>query len=712
MRPTFLQPLFAELSSLKGIGPRMNTLFTRLLDRPGEIKDPRKIDLLWHFPSGVIDRSNRPKIKDLKPGELATFDAVTIAHKGPKSRGGRGQKSRFSKAPVRVRVEDSTGELDLVFFRADASYIERQLPIGELRYISGRPELYANNLQIPHPDHVMTSEEFENFPKLEPVYPMTQGLTGRVLQKAMSQITPSIPDLTEWQEKHWLAKQNWPDFKTALTQIHRPDKLEDMSASSPARQRLAYDELLAKQLSLALVRRQLRSKKGRSLKGNGRLRDKIIKNLPFTLTGSQQSALAEIYSDMASDNRMLRLLQGDVGSGKTVVALLTAAVAIEAGHQVALMAPTEVLARQHIETLEPLCAAAGIRLGLLTGREKGRARKQLLLALEEGLIDCLVGTHALFQSDVIFKDLAFAIIDEQHRFGVEQRLALQAKAGPMGAELLVMTATPIPRTLQMTHYGDMDVSKLTEKPAGRKPVNSRVIPITRLEEVIEGVRRAIQQGTQVYWVCPLVESSDKVELAAAEERHAHLTQLFGNKIGLVHGQMKGPEKDSVMARFSSGELPILVATTVIEVGVNVPNASIMVIEHSERFGLSQLHQLRGRVGRGEKQSSCIFLYTPPLGATAKARLEIMRETEDGFIIAEEDLKLRGGGEMLGRRQSGDRAFRVANVPNLEELIAAANDDVKLILNEDSELKSPRGQALRTLVYLFECDEAIKLFRAG
>jgi ATP-dependent DNA helicase RecG len=711
MRPISLQPLFADLTTLKGIGPRLKTLFTRLLDRPGEVKDPRIIDLLWHFPSSVIDRTNRPKIKDLKPGELATFDAVTLAHKGPKS-SGRGRGAKFSKAPIRVRVEDSTGEIELIFFRADSSYLERQLPVGQLRFISGRPELYANSLQIPHPDHIMSKEEFESFPKLEPVYPMTQGLTGRTLQKAMTQLIPLIPALKEWQEKHWLAQKNWPDFKTALTQIHRPETMEDMSTSSPARQRLAYDELLAKQLSLALVRRQLRAKKGRSIKGNGHLRNAILKHLPFSLTNSQQSALAEIFSDLASDNRMLRLLQGDVGSGKTVVALMTAATAIEAGHQVAFMAPTEVLARQHLETLEPLCEAAGIRLGLLTGREKGRARKQLLLALEEGLIDCLVGTHALFQSDVIFKDLAFAIIDEQHRFGVEQRLALQAKAGPKGAELLVMTATPIPRTLQMTHYGDMDVSKLTEKPAGRKPVVSRVVPITRLEEVIEGVRRAIQGGTQVYWVCPLVESSDKVELAAAEERHAHLTQLFGNKIGLVHGQMKGEEKDSVMARFASGDLPILVATTVIEVGVNVPNASIMVIEHSERFGLSQLHQLRGRVGRGEKQSSCIFLYTPPLGATAKARLEIMRETEDGFVIAEEDLKLRGAGEMLGRRQSGERSFRVANVPNLQELITAANDDVRLILNEDPELKSERGEALRTLAYLFECDEAIKLFRAG
>ncbi len=708
MRPTILQPLFSDVDTLKGIGPRLKTLLTKLIDRPGEVKDPRKIDLLWHFPTGVVDRRNRPKIKDLKSGELATFDATVIAHKGPKFKG----KGRFSKAPYRIKMEDSTGEIDLVFFRIDPRYLERQMPVGEIRYISGRPELYADLMQISHPDHMLTKEEFDAFPNLEPVYPLTQGLTGKTLQKAMSQLIPAIPDMEEWQDPEWVKKQKWPTFQVALTSLHRPEEIEDIKADSLGRQRLAYDELLAKQLSLALVRRQLRAKKGRAIKGDGSIRNKIIEALPFALTGSQQMALGEIFADMASDNRMLRLLQGDVGSGKTIVALMTAAAAIEEGHQVALMAPTEVLARQHLESLEELAGKAGIRLGLLTGREKGKVRKQILLALEEGLIDCLIGTHALFQSDVHFKNLAFAIIDEQHRFGVEQRLALQAKAGPKGAELLVMTATPIPRTLLMTNYGDMDVSKLTEKPAGRKPVTSRVIPVDRLEEVMSGLKRAIQEGAQAYWVCPLVETSDKIELAAAEERHAHLKQHFGDNIGLIHGQMKGDEKDKVMAQFSSGALPILVATTVIEVGVNVPNASIMVIEHSERFGLSQLHQLRGRVGRGERQSSCIFLYTSPLGATAKARLKIMRETEDGFVIAEEDLKLRGGGEMLGRRQSGERDFRVANVPNQQELITAANDDVKLILHSDPDLTSERGKALRKLIYLFECDEAIKLFRAG
>lgn len=704
MRPHILQPLFCEITQLDGIGPRIKLLFAKLLDRAGEAKDPRVIDLIWHLPSGMIDRTNRSKIIDLIAGERAIINAKIISHKGP--------KGRFSKAPYRVRVEDATSEIDLVFFRAEPKFLQKQMPIGELRYIAGRPELYADNLQIPHPDHILTEEEFANFPPYEPVYQLTQGLTAKSVHKAMRQALKRLPQFEEWQEDEWLKKQKWPDFTTSIQQIHHPTEVDDFSESSPARQRIAYDELLSAQLSLALVRRELRAKKGRTIKGDGILHQKIIDALPFTLTQSQQDAQLEIEEDLASDNRMLRLLQGDVGSGKTIIALLTMASAIEAGHQTALMAPTEVLARQHLETLMPLAETSGIKLALLTGREKGKKRKQILLALEEGLIDCLIGTHALFQSDVIFKDLALAIIDEQHRFGVEQRLALQAKAGPKGAELLVMTATPIPRTLLLTHYGDMDVSKLTEKPAGRKPVISRVIPDTRLDEVLIGIKRALQEGAQVYWVCPLVETSTKIDLAAAEERYAHLKQYFGTKIGLVHGQMKGEEKDKVMASFASGELPILVATTVIEVGVNVPNASIMVIEHSERFGLSQLHQLRGRVGRGERQSSCIFLYSPPLGAIAKSRLETIRSSEDGFLIAEEDLKLRGGGEMLGRRQSGVRNFRVANVPNFQELIHVASQDVKLILQRDPNLTSKRGKALRTLMYLFDCDEAIKLFQAG
>jgi ATP-dependent DNA helicase RecG len=408
---------------------------------------------------------------------------------------------------------------------------------------------------------------------------------------------------------------------------------------------------------------------------------------------------------------MLRLLQGDVGSGKTIVALMAMAVAVEAGAQAALMAPTEVLARQHAETIAPLAESSGLSIGLLTGREKGRARAELLDRLKAGEVDILIGTHALFQADVEFKDLAFAVIDEQHRFGVHQRLALQTKGGGGGANLLVMTATPIPRTLLMTHYGDLDVSRLTEKPAGRKPIVTKAIPVDSIEKLIERIRVQLLDGAQVYWVCPLIESSEKSELAAAEERHAHLVQLFGaGKVGLLHGAMPAAAKDQTMAAFAGNHLKVLVATTVIEVGVNVPNANIMVIEHAERFGLAQLHQLRGRVGRGTRESFCMLLHKTPLGEPARQRLDMMEQTEDGFLIAEKDLELRGGGEVLGARQSGMPEFRVAEVPNFADLLATARDDAKLVLAQDPDLKSSRGEALRTLLYLFECDEAVRLFR--
>jgi len=521
-----------------------------------------------------------------------------------------------------------------------------------------------------------------------------------------------VPDLPEWQEPRWLALRGWPSFREAVTRLHVPRDSDDVSPVAPHWQRLAYDELLAGQVALALVRQRLKSQPGRAIVGDGRIRRQLKAALPFALTPSQVKALSEIEADMAAPRRMLRLLQGDVGSGKTAVALFAMATAVEAGTQAALMAPTEVLARQHVETIAPLAEKAGLRVGLLTGREKGKTRAEILARLARGDIDILIGTHALFQPDVVFKDLAFAVIDEQHRFGVHQRLALQTKGGQGVADVLVMTATPIPRTLLMTHYGDLDVSRLTEKPAGRKPVTTTLVSIDRLEEVIDGLRRALADGAQVYWVCPLIEGNGVSELAAAEERYAHLNQVLGGKVGLLHGAMPSRVKDATMAAFAEGKLRVLVSTTVIEVGVNVPNATIMVIEHAERFGLAQLHQLRGRVGRGERQSYCVLLYKPPLGEIAEERLKIMRETEDGFVIAEKDLELRGGGEVLGARQSGLPEYRIANVPNFEELLAAARDDARLLLHEDPSLTSPRGAAIRTLLYLFECDDAVRLFRAA
>jgi ATP-dependent DNA helicase RecG len=699
MRPHQLTPLFAAARSLAGIGPRMEILLKKALRLPPGVAEPRVIDLLWHAPTGVIDRRATPTVAGAVPGTIATLELRVLKHK-PTPRGN-------TRAPYKVACEDDTGRIDLVFFHAERKFIERQLPTGAIRIVSGRVESYNDKKQMTHPDYIVAPEARADLPMLEPVYPLTAGLSGKVLLKATRQAVERFPGLPEWQDAPWLRQRGWPDVETALAHLHRPNAPSDVSPASPPWQRLAYDELLAGQLALALVRQSLKSQAGRSVTGDGSIRARIADALPFGLTGSQRQALKEIAEDMGSAQRMLRLLQGDVGSGKTVVALMAMAVAVEAGAQAALMAPTEVLARQHAETIAPLADATGLRMGLLTGREKGRARAELLERLAAGEIDVLVGTHALFQPDVAFKDLAFAVIDEQHRFGVHQRLALQSK-GSQGtakgaAGVLVMTATPIPRTLLMTHYGDLDVSRLTEKPAGRKPIVTKSIPVEAIERLIDRLRVQLAEGAQVYWVCPLIESSGKSELAAAEERHAHLAQIFGaDAVGLLHGAMPDKAKDATMAAFADDRLKILVATTVIEVGVDVPNANIMVIEHAERFGLAQLHQLRGRVGRGTRESFCMLLYKSPLGEAARQRLAMMEDTEDGFKIAEKDLELRGGGEVLGARQSGMPEFRIAAVPNFEELLAAARDDARLILGQDAHL----------LLYLFECDEAVRLFRAA
>jgi len=705
MRPPALTPLFASAINLPGIGPRMQVLLKKALRTPAGVTEPRVIDLIWHMPTGVIDRRATPTVAESIPGTIATLELRVLKHRAPP----RGN----NKAPYKVACEDETGKIDLVFFHAERKFIERQLPEGSIRFVSGRIESYNDKKQMSHPDYIVAPEARGDLPMLEPVYPLTAGLSGKVLLKAERAALERMPDLSEWQDASWLKERGWPSLMTAVARVHRPEDAADVSAGSPPWQRLAYDELLAGQLALSLVRQSFKQQAGRPVRGDGAIRARIADSRPFALTTSQRQALGEIAEDMAAPFRMLRLLQGDVGSGKTIVALLAMTVAVEAGAQAALMAPTEVLARQHAETIAPLADSAGLRLGLLTGREKGRARSDLLGRLQAGEVDILIGTHALFQADVAFKDLAFAVIDEQHRFGVHQRLALQTKGGGGGANLLVMTATPIPRTLLMTHYGDLDVSRLTEKPAGRKPIVTKAIPLESIERLIERIRVQLAEGAQVYWVCPLIESSDKSELAAAEERHAHLAQLFGaGKVGLLHGAMAAAAKDQTMAAFAGNHLRVLVATTVIEVGVDVPNANIMVIEHAERFGLAQLHQLRGRVGRGTRESFCMLLHKAPLGEPARQRLEMMERTEDGFLIAEKDLELRGGGEVLGARQSGMPEFRVAEVPNFTDLLTAARDDAKLVLAQDPELKTARGEALRMLLYLFECDEAVRLFRAA
>ena len=702
MRPTILDPLFVPITSLAGVGQKVGMMIERVV--PADLGDraARAADLLFVLPNTVIDRRNRPGIALSAEGQIVTLEVRVDRHQPPP----RGNRS----VPYRVYAHDDTGEVALTFFHAHAAYLQKMLPEGEHVVISGRMEWFNGRPTMVHPDHIAPIDEAEGLPLVEPVYPLTAGLSAKVLRRAIGQALGRLPDLPEWQDDAFMRRHTFPSFGDALARVHYPKDPIDVAVEGSAWRRLAYDELLAGQVSLALVRARIRRLSGRPLTGDGSIVEKLRAALPYKLTPSQEFALGEINADLADPERMLRLLQGDVGSGKTVVALLAMARAVEAGGQAALMAPTEILARQHLATIAPLAEKVGLRLAILTGREKGRERADTMEGLASGAIDIVVGTHALFQETVTFHDLVLAVIDEQHRFGVHQRLAITAKGD--APDMLVMTATPIPRTLVLTAFGDMDVSKLTEKPAGRQPIRTVTLPMERLDELVGRMRDAVAEGQKIYWICPLVEESEEIKLMSAEDRFASLKPLFGDRIGLVHGRMKGAEKDEAMRAFKQGETRILIATTVIEVGVDVPDATIMVIEHAERFGLAQLHQLRGRVGRGDKPSSCVLLYKEPLGETAKRRLSVMRETEDGFRIAEEDLKLRGEGELLGTRQSGTPGFQVARLEFHADLLEAARDDARLILSRDPELQSERGEALRLLLYLFGRDEAVRLLRAG
>jgi ATP-dependent DNA helicase RecG len=698
MRPPLLNSLFAALTTLPGVGPKVEKLYARLLGREA----PRLVDLLFHLPSGAIDRRARPKLRDVEYDTIVTVEVTVDLHRPP--------PPNRARAPYQIYTSDETGDLTLVYFNAHKDYLQKLLPVGERRYVSGSIALYDGMRQMVHPDRVLTEQDLARLPLIDPVYPLTEGLSASQVHRTADAALGMVPQLPEWQNEAWLKARGFPPFADALGRLHRPQQPDDVLPQGPAWSRLAYDEFLAGQLALALVRRHVRRPAGQSNRGDGRLRARVLQALPYSLTPSQQRAIADIVVDLARPHRMLRLLQGDVGSGKTVVALLAAAAVIEAGRQAALMAPTELLARQHLATIVPLAEAAGINVAILTGRERGRERADTLARLAGGAIHLLVGTHALFQDEVAFRDLALAIVDEQHRFGVHQRLALARKGEAV--DVLVLTATPIPRTLVLTYFGDMDSSELREKPAGRQPIDTRTIPLGRLDEVVDAVGRALAEGRQIYWVCPLVGESETTDLAAAEERFAVLKSRFGDAVDLVHGRLRGSAKDAAMGRFASGETRLLVATTVIEVGVDVPEASVMVIEHAERFGLAQLHQLRGRIGRGHEKSTCLMLYRAPLGEFAKARLAIMRETEDGFRIAEEDLRLRGEGDVLGTRQSGMPGFRAARIDAHRDLIQAARDDAALVLAQDPGLATERGEALRHLLYLFEQDEAIRLIRAG
>jgi ATP-dependent DNA helicase RecG len=693
-RPAILFPLFAEVETLEGVGPKS----AKLLAQMG-IEKPR--DLVFTLPYAMVDRRRRATINGAEFPSTLTVEVTVGAHVPPRRKSG----------PARIFVRDAETEFQLVFFHAKGDYLQKLLPTGQRRLVSGKIELFDGLAQMVHPDHVLRPDEATDLPEFEPVYPLTAGITQKVMQKAAAAALTRVPDLADWIDPALKAREGWPDWAAAVQTAHAPHGLADIAAEAPARQRLAYDELFAHQMTLALARRSLRRGKGRATVGTGALQSKILKTLPYTPTTAQTRALAEIAADMASERRMSRLLQGDVGSGKTLVAFMALLIAVEAGGQGVMMAPTEILARQHLESLRPLAEGAGVVLELLTGRDRGAERAAKLNALAAGDIHILVGTHAVFQKDVAFHDLRLAIVDEQHRFGVAQRMELGAKGG--AADVLVMTATPIPRSLSLAQYGDMDVSVLDEKPAGRKPVKTALVSTGRYDEVVGHLRQAVAEGRQAYWVCPLVEESELVDLTAAEERFRVLRAALGEGIvSLVHGQMPPAEKDAAMADFAAGRTKVLVATTVIEVGVNIPNASIMVVERAEIFGLAQLHQLRGRVGRGSADSTCLLMYQPPLGETAERRLQILRETEDGFRIAEEDLAIRGAGDLIGTAQSGLPKFRIADLERQSALMAVAQTDARKLLVDDPELGTPRGKAARVLLWLMEQDRAIRLISVG
>ncbi|WP_457578998.1 ATP-dependent DNA helicase RecG [Ensifer adhaerens] len=701
MRPALLDPLFSPLDTLPGIGPKIGELYARLLGRE-TIEDCRVVDLVFHAPHSLIDRRQQPGIAHAPQGVIVTITGRVDRHQPPP----RGKPN----LPYRVFLHDETGELALTYFRVKGNWLEKSLPVDETVIVSGKVDWFNGRPSMVHPDYAVRASEAENLPLVEPVYGLTAGLSPRILRKSIEAAVARVPDMPEWMDDALQTRQGFSTAAESFRALHDPRDATDLDPQAPARRRLAYDEFLAGQLSLALVRQRLRKVAGVPVHATGVLSRPVIDALPFSLTASQSTAIADILKDMAGTERMLRLLQGDVGSGKTMVALMAMLAAVESGGQAVLMAPTEILARQHHATLARMAAPAGIAIDVLTGRTKGKERDAILERIASGETRMVIGTHALFQDTVSYKELTLAVVDEQHRFGVHQRLRLTAKG--ISPHMLVMTATPIPRTLVLAAFGDMDVSKLTEKPAGRKPIQTVTIPTERVGDIVDRLDAALRQGKKAYWICPLVEESEAVDVMSAEERYEGLAKRFGNSVGLVHGRMNGAEKDAVMLAFKNGEIRLLVATTVVEVGVDVPDATIMVIEHAERFGLAQLHQLRGRVGRGDEASTCILLYKGPLGETGRARLSILRDSEDGFLIAEEDLKLRGEGELLGTRQSGTPGFRIASLEAHGDLLEIARKDAAYVIERDPDLTSERGEALRTLLYLYRRDEAIRFLRAG
>lgn len=694
-RPKILFPLFHGIETLKGIGPKLSNIISKRIGT-------HAIDLLWHIPVGLIHRHIRPSLAHIQDGEVVTLAVTPIHYDKPPSR---------TRRPFRVNCQHENGQVELIFFHAKGNYVETQLPLGQPRLVSGRAEWYRQQLQMAHPDYIVSIENPDVIPEYEPVYMLTAGLTAKPLRTAINQTIALLPDLPEWIDQNTLSRFGWPSWKEAMLKVHNPRTQMDLLPGNQSRMRLAYDELLANQLALAMVRQHGTSSDGRIFRGDGHLIEALISSLPFDLTNAQQLVIKEINNDQYSCNRMLRLLQGDVGAGKTLVALIAMLNVIETGAQAAIIAPTEVLARQHHNSINKMLEPLGLKACLLLGRMKAQEKKYALETIKNGEAALIIGTHALISDQTEFNDLGLVVIDEQHRFGVRQRLILGQKG--KAVDVLLMTATPIPRTLAMTAYGDLNTSILDEKPANRQPIVTTAMPMEKMDAIISRLKQSTSDDKRVYWICPLIEESDVLDIAAAEERFTHLSAALPecNPV-MIHGRMKPDEREDAMEKFRSGSSQLLVATTVIEVGVDIPEASIMIIESAERFGLAQLHQLRGRVGRGTEQSSCVLLYNSPISDIAKSRLSIMRETNDGFKIASEDLRLRGPGEVLGQRQSGDPEFMLADLAHHDDLLAIAHEEAQDIISKDPLLDREDHHAQRILMALFERDKAVSYLAGG
>ena len=657
--------LFQNVSILDGVGTKTIKLLKK--------KEIEKIsDLLWNFPQGFTDRSNLQTLDKLEIGKITTIKVKVVKYNFP----------RIRNLPNKVICEDKNGKIDIIFFNSREGYIRKILPLNTSVIISGKINYFKKKYQITNPAYIVPINKEDYVNKIIPKYSLTEGLTEKIYRKLIEQVLKNITDLTEWHNDKILKKIGNVGWSQSIFNVHQ-DK--ENNFNSKFHRRLAYDEILANLLVLSQARKRIKKFKKIKKRFNNHLSNKLIKNFNFELTKNQVSIIKEINSDLQSEYKMFRLLQGDVGSGKTIVSLIAAANVIKSNWQVALMAPTEILAKQHYNLACKIFKSTNINIKFLSGNSDSKQKKLIQENLINGKINFLIGTHALFQKNIQFKNLGLVIIDEQHKFGVRQRIELSNKGGK-NCDILLMSATPIPRTLVLAVYGDMDISRLIEKPMYRKDIITLSKPEEKIDEILIFIKKQIKNGNQVFWVCPLIEESKKLDYSAAVEKYNHLMKNFTNKVGLIHGGLEKEKKNKVLNDFLNKSIDILVSTTVIEVGIDFPNANVIIIENSNKFGLSQLHQLRGRVGRGINQGTCILLYKKNLSGSAKKRIKILKSSNDGFFIAEEDMKLRGFGDILGYQQSGIKDFKLADPIQHQDLFKIAEEDIKSIEYDENNFK--------------------------